>query len=132
MKQIRRGKGPSAMGGVMSLVVAAFGVVWTLLTLRMGAGFMALFGVFFVVFAVMQAVYQFANASGKRQDSLYDIVDTEEDRPAPGEQPAPAEPPAPAAPPAAKAGVGRYCPYCGQAVQADFAFCAGCGRKLPD
>lgn len=126
MKQIRRGKGPSAMGGAMSVLVALFGVVWTILTLRMGAGFMALFGVFFVVFAVMQAVYQFANASGKRRDSLYEIVDEEEEKKPPAEAPK-VLPPSPA-----KAGVGRYCPYCGEAVQADFAFCSGCGRKLPE
>ena len=134
MKQIRRGKGPSAQSGALSVVLAVFGVVWTVFTLRMGAGFLALFGVFFVVFAVMQAVYHLSNAAGKRRDPLYEIVDTEEAREenaAQGKPPAPAAP-SPIAPPVAKAGMGRYCPYCGEAVQADFAFCAGCGRKLPD
>lgn len=126
MKQIRRGKGPSAQNGALSVLMAVVGVVWTIGALRIGAGFVALFGVFFVVFAVMQAVYHFSNASGKRQDTLYEIVETEEKPTLP--------PPVPKAPPTppAKTGLGRYCPYCGEPVRTDFAFCSGCGKKLPD
>lgn len=40
------------------------------------------------------------------------------------------EPPAPTGEPGGA--TARSCPQCGQVVTADAAFCAGCGKKLPE
>jgi sec-independent protein translocase protein TatA len=40
------------------------------------------------------------------------------------------EPPEPKA--EVKGAAGKTCPSCGRAVQADAAFCPGCGAKLPE
>ena len=55
MKSIKRGRAPSMMGGVMSLLIGLFGVAWTIVALRIGGGFMAVFGLIFVAVAVVQA-----------------------------------------------------------------------------
>lgn len=131
MKHIKPGRGPSAMGAAGSLIAAVFGVFWTIGAASIGAPvFFCLFGVLFVILGIVQAVYSFKNATGKNRYSAFDIVDSAEE-PDPwdqrfGETP---EPPADRAQPGD--GV-RYCPYCGAEADEGFAFCAKCGRKLPD
>lgn len=66
MKSIKRGRAPSMLGGFMSIAAGLFGIFWTVLALRMGAAFMAPFGLIFVIVAVIQAVYQFKNATAKQ------------------------------------------------------------------
>ena len=58
MKSIKPGRGPSMMGGFMGIVVALFGVFWTIIAVSMGAGLMGIFGIIFVVVAIVQAVYR--------------------------------------------------------------------------
>lgn len=119
------------MGGVGSIFAGVFGVIWTVLAVQMGAGPFALFGVVFIVFAALQAVYQFKNATGENRYSVFDI--TEE-----GEEPDPLE--KRVSPPPAerrekeenKPGTGRgFCPYCGAPAEPDYAYCRRCGKKLP-
>ncbi len=125
MKSIKPGRGPSMMSGVMSIAVGAFGVIWTVIAASMGAGFMVPFGVIFIIIAVVQAVYNFKNATGENRYSAFDITEN-------GEEPDPlnerfgahrSETP--------QSGESRYCPYCGQKAEGDHAFCCRCGRKLP-
>ena len=129
MKHVKPGRGPSAMGGVASIIAVVFGIFWTVSAASMGAPvFFPIFGVLFIVTGVIQAVYNFKNAAGKNRYSAYDIVDSAEE-PDPLNQKFGGPPPEG---PAAPDGSIRYCPYCGAEVGDGFAFCAKCGRKLPD
>ena len=124
MKSVKPGRGPSAMGAMGSVIAVIFGIFWTIAAASMGApGIFPLFGVLFVILGIVQAVYNFKNATGKNRYSSFDIVDDYEE-PDPlntrfGEAPQ-------------DSGDFRYCPYCGAKLGADFTFCGKCGRKLPD
>ncbi len=127
MKSIKPGRGPSFMGGVMSIFVGLFGIVWTIVVASMGGGVFALFGIIFVAVAVVQAIYNFKNATGKNRYSAFDITDSSEE-PDPlnerfGNPQATAQ---------KKDDMdNKFCPYCGTPVAGDFEFCNNCGKKLP-
>ena len=127
MKSVKPGRGPSFMGGVMSLFVGCFGVVWTIAAYAMGGGLFALFGVIFVATAVVMAVFHFKNATGKSRYSSFDIVDGHEEidpwNARFGEEERQLE--------NRSYTENAFCPYCGTPVEADFEFCRKCGRKLP-
>ena len=133
MKHVKPGRGPSAMGGVASLIAVVFGVFWTVSAVSMGAPvFFPIFGVLFIVMGAVQAVYNFKNAAGKNRYSSFDIVDSTEE-PDPWDQRFGGGPAGSAGDDLAAPGGGRrYCPYCGAEAGEGFAFCAKCGRKLPD
>ena len=129
MKSIKPGRGPSMMGGISSILVAVFGVAWTIGALTMGAGpLFAIFGIIFIIMAVVSAVYNLKNATGKNRYSAYDITED-------GEEVDPWN---------ERFGEKRdynqqrvsstqskFCPYCGVRVEGDFAYCHKCGKKLP-
>lgn len=126
MKSIKPGRGPSFMGGIMSIAVGLFGLLWTVFVASSGGGAFALFGLIFIGIAVVQAIYNFKNATGKNRYSEYDITES-------GEEPDPwnerfGENKGEAAQSHAK---GRYCPYCGAKAEENYKFCADCGRELP-
>lgn len=78
MKSVKPGRGPSAMGAVGALFAAIFGVIWTAAAASMGAPpFFCLFGVVFVIIGIIQAIYNFKNATGKNRYSEFDIVDSQ-------------------------------------------------------
>ena len=80
MKRVKPGRAPSAMGAAMSAVVAVFGVFWTIAALSIGAPvFFVPSGGVFVVMALVQAVYNYKNATGKERFSVMDIVDDDEE-----------------------------------------------------
>lgn len=80
MKSIKPGRGPSMMGGIGSIAVGIGGVIWTIATASMGAPpFFILFGIMFVVIAVIQAVYHMKNATGENRMSVFDITENEPD-----------------------------------------------------
>ena len=80
MRSIKPGRGPSKMAGFGSLFAAGFGVLWTLLAASSGAPVLFwLFGVLFVVWGVVQAVYNFRNAGQKNRYSAFDITDEREE-----------------------------------------------------
>ncbi len=127
MKSVKPGRGPSFMGGIMSLLVGVFGIAWTCIAIKMGGGFMAIFGVIFVIIALVRAVYSFRNATSENRYSEFDITDS-------GEEPDPLN--------IRFGGTGdetrrsekgqrRFCPYCGSPTGENFAFCDRCGKKLP-
>ena len=119
MKSIKPGRGPSMMGGLGSIFAGVFGVIWTMAAVQMGAGIFALFGVVFILFAVLQAVYQFKNATGENRYSEFDITED-------GEEPDPLEkrmaPPSSPAEENKEPG-GGFCPYCGAPAEKDYDFC---------
>lgn len=129
MKSIKPGRGPSMMGGISSILVAVFGVAWTIGALTMGAGpLFAIFGIIFIIMAAVSAVYNLKNATGKNRYSAYDITED-------GEEVDPWN---------ERFGEKRdynqqkvsstrskFCPYCGVRVEGDFAYCHKCGKKLP-
>ena len=130
MKSIKPGRGPSMMGGIMSLLIGLFGVIWTVGALSIGAPiFFAGFGLIFVATAVVNAIYNFKNATGKNRYSAFDITDTNEE-PDPlnelfGEKRV-------EAPSARQSNAVGYCPYCGEPIQKqDYEFCPKCGKELP-
>ena len=130
MKSIKPGRGPSMMNAVSSIAAGVFGVFWTIGAARMGApGFFVGFGVVFILLSVGQAIYAFYNATSKNRMSTFDITEH-------GEEPDPLDPGAHTGErPAAHTGTGapeRFCPWCGAPTADGYAYCRGCGRKLPD
>ncbi len=128
LKSIKPGRGPSMMSGVMCIIVGIFGVIWTIGAVSMGAGpIFALFGLVFIGVAVVNAVYNFKNATSKDRFSVYDITESHEegdpfdkyyktensDAPQNDETES------------------NFCPYCGTKVQEAFEYCNKCGKKLP-
>lgn len=127
MKSIKPGRGPSMMGSMAAVVAAVFGVIWIIGAHSIGAPwYMSAFGILFVLMAVVSAVYNARNATGKNRMSVLDITED-------GEEPDPLN---------RKFGEkdiqetdktgSRFCPYCGKPIRDDFTFCNSCGRKLPD
>ena len=135
MKSVKPGRGPSAMGAVGAVVGVVFGIIWTVAAVSMGAPiFFPLFGLVFIAIGIVQAVYNFINATGENRYSEYDIVD-ESEEPDPlnrrfSAASALREPSQEAH--GAPSGALHYCPYCGAEVGDGFAFCGKCGKKLPD
>ncbi len=126
MKSIKPGRGPSFMGGVMGIAGALFGVFWTVIAIAGGAWFMAPFGLIFIGVAVVQAIYNFKNATGKNRYSEYDITDESEEIDPWNEKFGNIREEERVPVTSAK-----YCPYCGEKAEKNYKFCSSCGRELP-
>ncbi len=132
MKSIKPGRASSGMSAVLSVFVATFGFIWTVMAFLIGAPpLFALFGVFFIIMAIVQGLYHYKNATSKNRFSSFDIVED-------GEEPDPFdnyinrdnnntnssmdfEEQAKTA----------FCPYCGERVEGEYSYCPSCGKKLP-
>lgn len=123
MKSIKPGRGPSIIGGIGSLLVGLFGVIWTVMAAN-ADGILALFGLIFIAVAVMMAIYHFKNATGKNRYSVYDITDADE-------EPDPLDRHFGTPKPADTDSNSEFCPYCGTAVKKDYEYCNKCGKRLP-
>ena len=136
MKSIKRGRAPSMRGGISSVFAIFFGVFWMIFTFSIGAGPFALFGLFFIAMAIISAVYNFKNATGKNRYSEYDITEGNEepdpfnerfntdsnywyDYSSDNNQAS------------TQNSASKFCPYCGTKVATDYEFCNNCGKKLP-
>jgi hypothetical protein len=137
MYSIKPGRGPSLMGAVIAIVVAAFGVFWTVGALGMGAPpIFALFGIIFVVIVIVSGVAGLYNAVSRNRFSTYDITtDEEESDPIaealdlhPNRRRDHREPEPSSRNP--RRVEGGFCPYCGEAVDDDFDFCPKCGKDI--
>lgn len=118
------------MSAISGLGVAAFGVLWTVMALAGGAGPLALFGVIFVIIAVVQVIYNFKNATSENRYSEFDITENGEETDPLNEKYGAKTAPKVASPNVAT-GANNYCPYCGAPVSEGFKFCNNCGEKLP-
>ncbi|MGN0971394.1 MAG: zinc-ribbon domain-containing protein [Aristaeellaceae bacterium] len=125
MKSIKPGRGEAMVSGAVSLIVALVGVLWTIGAVSMGAGFMAFFGVAFIVIALVNACADFYNATAEKRMSLVDVVDAREE-PDPLNERFGSSAHAVQATRTAAA----YCPYCGTPTEPDYAFCPRCGKAL--
>lgn len=136
MKSIKPGRGPSAMGGVASVIAVIFGIFWTGIAAKSGAPFIfPLFGIFFIGLGIAQAVIHFRNAAGKNRFSAFDITDSAEE-PDPfnemfGTSVQDETANAQDSRAATTSGTTAFCPYCGAPANADFTFCRKCGKALP-
>jgi len=124
LKSIKPGRGPSMMGGIMSVMVGLFGVLWIVIVAGSGGGLFALAGVIFVIVAVINAVYNFKNATSKTRYSTFDITDENEETD-------PLHEIYGARNIRAETKSSRYCPYCGAPVESDYRYCNRCGKELP-
>ena len=128
MRSVKPGRGPSLMGGIVSIALCVFGAGWTVIVLNSGAPpIFPLFGVVFVCIGVMQAVYNFRNATGENRYSAFDITDRDE-------EPDPLDERFGRSRKSSSLDLseskGNFCPYCGARAQADHAFCKQCGKAL--
>lgn len=128
MKSIKPGRGPSMMSAIICIAVAIFGVIWTISAFSMGAGSFSLFGVVFIIIAIIQAIYNFKNATGKNRYSTFDITDEDEEIDPLNElfkseknESFKKE---------YSSAKSNYCPYCGIKTESDHEFCKNCGKKL--
>lgn len=88
-----------------------------------------LFGVVFVIIAVVIAIYNFKNATSKKRYSEYDIVDGNEESDPLNERfghTAYREEST-----GSFEGNDLFCPYCGAPAEDDYLFCKKCGKQLP-
>ncbi len=131
MKSIKPGRGPSMMGGVGAIFAALFGVFWTIMAISMGAVFMAPFGLIFIGISVVNALYNFKNATGENRYSAFDIVDEHEEIDPLNERFGTKNYDTETFGTADMDSESEYCPYCGVKVSKEFEFCHKCGKKLP-
>ena len=131
MKSIKPGRGPSMMGGVVSIAIGIFGIIWTIGAGSIGGGLFALFGVVFVVIAIVNAVYNFKNATNKNRYSTFDIVDDSEEPDPLNERFGGTSYEGAQAYKNEESGGSEFCPYCGADVEEDYVYCNKCGKKLP-
>lgn len=138
MKSIKPGRGQSGMSFIGSIVAIIFGVFWTIMAFSLtanspfGAGkILPLFGVLFIIVGIIQAVYNYKNATGKDRYSIYDITDSTEERDPSDrwikrevkniekkEQPKYSNTDI------------NYCPYCGVHIKNGYKFCPKCGKTI--
>ena len=120
------------MGGVVSIFMGLFGILWTIIAIGIGGGLFALFGLFFVGIAIAQAVYNFKNATGENRYSAFDITD-EYEEPDPFSERFGAKHSSSQERygGSTQSGSSKYCPYCGTKVEGDYKYCSSCGRELP-
>ncbi|MGJ8724306.1 MAG: SHOCT domain-containing protein [Roseibacillus sp.] len=86
MKSIKPGRGPSAMAAVGGVIAVIFGIFWIGMASEISgsfgggiASFFPLFGVLFVVVAIIGVLYNVKNATSKDRFSTFDITDESEE-----------------------------------------------------
>lgn len=134
LKSIKPGRGPSMMGVIGGIIAVIFGIFWTISAASIGSPpIFPLFGVLFIVVAVVNIIYNYKNATGKNRMSIYDITDADEE-PDPFNKYI--------VPDRAEADYTRevsdeveymrFCPYCGESLKKDYAYCPRCGKQIID
>ena len=134
MHSIKPGRGPSLLGGLGGIIAIGFGIFWTIAASSIGApGFFTMFGVIFVIAAIVITVYNFYNAASRNRMSAFDITSGNEEVD-PIAKSLGFEDKPPDAPEdkgnAPRKYPGKFCPFCGEKVTEDFDFCPGCGKDI--
>ncbi len=127
MKQIKPGRGPSMMSGIMGIFAVLFGIIWTVMAAQGGGGLFPLFGVIWTIMAIVETVYNFKNATSRDRYSSYDIVNGDEESDPFNQRFGSAQQ---ESQPKSDTDT-NYCPYCGTPVDDRFLYCNHCGKKLP-
>lgn len=142
MKSIKPGRGPSGMNFIGSIVAIIFGLFWTIMAVNITANspfgmvgaIFPLFGVIFIIVGIIQAVYNYKNATGKDRYSLYDITHSgEEGDPSDNwvrEETNGNEFESKKENPKNSGVQSNYCPYCGTQLERDYNFCPNCGKTI--
>jgi hypothetical protein len=126
MKSVKPGRGPSMMGAISSVFAVIFGIIWTFAAASMGAPFFfPLFGLVFIIMGIVQAVYNFKNATSENRYSSFDIVDSREEADPWNERFTKSDSSQPA-----QDGEFHFCPYCGEKLGEGYEFCPKCGKRL--
>ncbi len=122
---IKPGRGPSAVGAVVGVAVALFGVFWTVMAFSLTADapgpvsfVFPLFGIIFVLLAIGGVIYNLHNATQPHRFSDFDIVPSAEEP-----DPLARTSPTPSARPDDK-----FCRRCGAGVDEADHFCGRCGQ----
>ncbi len=125
MKSIKPGRMPSASAAFVNIFGILFSIVWTGVTIAMGAYIMIPFGILILIKCIWDLNYNLHNATQKDRYSAYDIVDQSEEcdplqarfreTDVKSEETDTTE---------------NFCPYCGTKAEADFRFCKICGKEL--
>lgn len=123
------------MGCIGGIIAAIFGVVLIATISQAGAPApFVLFGVVFIVLALLGSLYNFYNTTSKNRFSEYDITSEHEEsdpiasalgheRPGPRNR-KPRQNDLP------RKIEGGFCPYCGTPVEPDFDYCPNCGKDI--
>ena len=105
---------PSKMSMVISMIMAAMGVVWTLMALQAQPS-TAIFGILWTVIIIGNTIYMYKHGTPSTGFSLTNLTGGgSSHREAKKEQEG-----------------SRYCPYCGAEAEENYEFCNRCGKKLP-
>lgn len=124
---IKPGRGPSALGAVGGILGVCFGILWTILAIWITADapfpevkiIFPLFGVIFIVAAIVGIFYNAHNATQENRFSNLDIVPAESE-PEPlfskqGKQ--------------SEAQLEKFCTHCGTNIRREDKFCSNCGGQ---
>ena len=136
MKSFKPGRYNSAQGVVASIFGIVFAIVWIAMAVNMGAPIIfPIFGIGFIIMAVMELVKNIHNATNENRYSEFDIVDSSEEQDPWNRKMEKnhniEEPTTNDNFYSATATDMVYCPYCGSKIANDFEYCPKCGRKLP-
>jgi len=128
MYSVKPGRGPSTFGVIGAVIAAAFGVIWIVMAVSIGAsGFFVFFGVVFVLLMIAGGIYNFYNATASNRVSEVDIVSSATE-PDPLDRMLGRKPASP--PDTGVENPDRFCPYCGSALSVEFKFCPACGKAI--
>ncbi len=108
----RRRKAGKALGVGTSIYAIGFVILWCCIAASMGAWFMLIFGIPMLIFMIVRLVMILRKEKEVPQDRWQNAA-SGPDVPLGGKS-------------SEKNG---FCPYCGRALEGDFAFCPHCGRR---
>ncbi len=139
MKYIKRPRESNLFAAFVSLIISLFGIFWSVMVIRNGFGFMAVFGFLFAAMGFFSFIYSIVKFFSKDNGYIYKIDDqnpggtnenlkdglnsdykentqgTEQKYNSYTVNPTEER---------------KLCPHCGAPVSSSFKFCNNCGKKL--